>query len=183
MQELNKEQELAVKTTEGYIRVISGAGSGKTRIITNRYVYLVNELGISNANILCVTFTNNASKEMKQRIDKIIKDKDVGYICTFHSLAQKALREDIHCVGIVPNFTIMDNEDQNLIFKKIYKRLGISNREYHYEDMRTYISMTKSKQELITNSEDTINYIKCLAENSTDKPFDDPFLEINQTFF
>ena len=119
MEKLNKDQELAVKTTEGYVRVISGAGSGKTRIITNRYTYLVNILGVANANILCVTFTNNASKEMKQRIDKIIKDKDVGYICTFHSLAQKALREDIHCVGIAPNFTIMDNEDQNLIFKTI----------------------------------------------------------------
>ena len=64
MQKLNKEQEQAVTTTEGYVRVISGAGTGKTRVITNRYVYLVNELGIANENILCTTFTNNASKEM-----------------------------------------------------------------------------------------------------------------------
>lgn len=183
MEKLNKDQELAVKTTEGYVRVISGAGSGKTRIITNRYTYLVNILGVANANILCVTFTNNASKEMKQRIDKIIKDKDVGYICTFHSLAQKALREDIHCVGIAPNFTIMDNEDQNLIFKKIYKKLDITNRKCHYEDMRNYIAMIKSRQYLITNSDNPINYIECLAGSSTKKPFDDPFLEINEKFF
>ena len=183
MEKLNKDQELAVKTTEGYVRVISGAGSGKTRIITNRYIYLANILGVANANILCVTFTNNASKEMKQRIDKIIKDKDVGYICTFHSLAQKALREDIHCIGIVPNFTIMDNEDQNLIFKKIYKRLEITNRKCHYEDMRAYISMMKSTQYLISNSDNTINYIECLAENTTRKPFEEPVLEINEKFF
>jgi DNA helicase-2/ATP-dependent DNA helicase PcrA len=183
MQELNKEQNLAVRTTEGYIRVISGAGSGKTRIITNRYVYLVNELGIPNANILCITFTNNAAKEMKQRINKMIKDNDVGYICTFHSLSAKALREDIHCVGIVNNFSIMDNEDQNLIFKKIYKKLGITNREYHYENMRDYISLTKSRQELITNSEDTINYIECLSQNSTKNVFEDPFLDIEQEIF
>ena len=183
MQVLNRDQEQAVKTTEGFIRVISGAGSGKTRIITNRYVYLVNDLGVANGNILCTTFTNNAAKEMKQRIDKLIKDKDVGYICTFHSLSAKALREDIHCVGIVPNFSIMDTEDQSLIFKKIYKKLGITNREYHYEDMKANISITKSKQELITNSDETINYIECLAENSNKKPFDAPSLEIEKKFF
>ncbi len=183
MQELNKEQQQAVKTTEGFVRVISGAGSGKTRIITNRYVYLVNELGVANGNILCTTFTNNAAKEMKQRIDKMVKDKDVGYICTFHSLSAKALREDIHCVGIVSNFIIMDTEDQNSIFKKIYKKLGITNREYHYEDMRVNITMTKSLQETTTNSEKTINYIECLAENSNKKPFNEPNFDIEQQFF
>ena len=182
MQELNEEQELAVKTTEGYVRVISGAGTGKTRVITNRYVYLVNELGIANVNILCTTFTNNAAKEMKKRIDKMVRDKDVGYICTFHSLSAKALREDIHCVSIASNFTIMDSEDQNLIFKKIYKKLNITNREYHYERMKTYISITKSKQELITNSDETINYIECLAKDTVNKPFDVDD-EIDKRFF
>ena len=183
MQELNKEQQQAVKTTEGFVRVISGAGSGKTRIITNRYVYLVNELGVANGNILCTTFTNNAAKEMKQRIDKMVKHKDVGYICTFHRLSAKALREDIHCVDIVPNFTIMDTEDQNSIFKKIYKKLGITNREYHYETMKENITMIKSMQESITNNDKTINYIECLAENSNKKPFNEPFLEKEQQFF
>lgn len=163
MQTLNKEQEKAVKMTEGYIRVISGAGTGKTRIITNRYVYLVNELGIANENILCITFTNNASKEMKQRINKMVKDKDIGYICTFHGLAVRALKEDIHCVGIVPNFTILDKEDQSTIFKKLYKKLGITNREYHYQEMKEYISIMKSKQESITNSKETIDYINYLG--------------------
>ena len=157
MQKLNKEQLQAVTTTEGYVRVISGAGTGKTRVITNRYVYLANELGIANENILCTTFTNNASKEMKQRIDKIVNDKDVGYICTFHSLSVKALREDIHCVGIVPNFQIMDNVDQNIIFKNIYKKLGVSNRQLHYETLREHITIMKSKQELISSNNETID--------------------------
>lgn len=145
MQKLNEKQELAVTTTEGYIRVIAGAGSGKTRVITNRYIYLVNNLGVMNKNILCITFTNNAAKEMKKRIDKEIKDNGVGYICTFHSLAVRALREDIHCVGIPQNFIIMDHEDQNQIYKRIYKRLGISNRDYHYADMRELINKIKNE--------------------------------------
>ena len=91
MQELNEQQKLAVKTTEGYIRVIAGAGTGKTKTITNRYIYLVNVLGIRNKNILCITFTNNAAKEMKERIAKQIKDEDAGFICTFHSLAAEIM--------------------------------------------------------------------------------------------
>ena len=174
MQKLNKEQEQAVTTTEGYVRVISGAGTGKTRIITNRYVYLVNELGIANENILCTTFTNNASKEMKQRIDKMVNDKDVGYICTFHSLSAKALREDIHCVGIVPNFQIMDNVDQNIIFKNIYKKLGISNRQLHYETLREHITIMKSKQELISLNNGTIDYIGYIGNGNPNGLIDNP---------
>lgn len=177
MQELNKEQMKAVTTTEGYIRVISGAGTGKTRIITNRYVYLVNELGVANGNILCVTFTNNAAEEMKSRIDKMIKDKDVGYICTFHSLAVKGLREDIHCIGIVPNFVIMDTEDQSLLLKRIYKKLGISNRIYHYEEMKKRIAQIKSKQELITDSNNPIDYINFLGGTKNEDILQDDSIE------
>lgn len=156
MNNLNEQQEMAVKTTEGYIRVIAGAGSGKTKVITERYIYLVNQLGVSNSTNLCVTFTNNAAKEMKKRIDKRIKDKDVGYICTFHSLAVKALREDIHCIGIVPNFSIMDEEDQLTIFKRIYKKLGISNRDVHYSDMKKAIGVLKDTY---------LDYIKYLGSD------------------
>lgn len=177
MQELNKEQLKAVKTTEGYVEVISGAGTGKTRIITNRYVYLVNEMGISNGNILCVTFTNNAAEEMKNRINKMIKDKDIGYICTFHSLAVKGLREDIHCIGIVPNFVIMDTEDQNLLLKRIYKKLGISNKIYHYKDMKEFIAKTKERQELITNSNSKIDYINFLGGTKNENVLPDESIE------
>lgn len=156
MQELNEQQELAVKTTEGYVRVIAGAGSGKTRIITNRYIYIVNEIGVMNKNILCITFTNNAAKEMKDRIDKEIKDTGVGYICTFHRLALRALREDIHCLGIAKNFIVIDQEDQRELFKKIYQQLKLSNRDYHYADMKIAIEEIKNEN---------IEYIKYLGSN------------------
>lgn len=157
MQQLNQKQELAVKTTEGYVRVIAGAGAGKTRIIINRYIYLVNEIGIANENILCITFTNNAANEMKKRISKEIKDIDVGYICTFHSLAARALREDIHCLGVAPNFTILDPEDQSQLFRKIYKKLNITNRDYHYADMREAIGKIK---------DDYPQYVKFLGKHN-----------------
>ncbi|MBR2588676.1 MAG: ATP-dependent helicase [Bacilli bacterium] len=159
MDKLNKKQELAVKTTEGYIRVIAGAGSGKTRTITKRYIYLVNELGISNSNILCITFTNNAAEEMKRRINKEVKDNDVGYICTFHSLAVRALREDINCINVVNNFTILDSDDKLRVLKKIYKTLNITNRDYHYADMLKAVDIIKNKH---------IDYIEYLGKIKSD---------------
>ena len=179
---LNEKEQLAVETIDGNIRVISGAGTGKTLIITSRYIFLVNVLGIANANILCITFTNNAASEMKKRIDEKVKDKDVGYICTFHALAVKMLREDIHCVNISQNFTVLDEEDRSLIFKKIYKKLGITNKNCHYADIKEYISVVKSKQELITRSHLPVNYIECLAQDSDKKIFED-VTDIKQKFF
>ena len=85
--ELNEQQKEAVTTTEGYVRIIAGAGTGKTKALTYRYAYLVDELGISTSNILCVTFTNKAAREMSKRIRQMIGDSDTGYICTFHQLS------------------------------------------------------------------------------------------------
>lgn len=174
MQKLNKEQEQAVITTEGYLRVISGAGTGKTRIITNRYVYLVNELGIANGNILCATFTNNAANEMKRRIDKIVNDKDVGYICTFHGLSLKALREDIHCLGIVHNFQVIDTQEQSAVFKDVYKKVGVTNRQCHYDTLREHITLMKSKQKVISSSNETIDYIGYIGNTNTEGLIQNP---------
>jgi len=122
---LDTEQREAVETTEGYVRVIAGAGSGKTRTLTHRYVYLVNELGISPANILCVTFTNKAANEMKQRIRKMTKGDDAGYISTFHGFCVRFLREEIHCINYPKEFMILDEEDEKSLLKKAYQELGL----------------------------------------------------------
>ena len=95
-QGLNPQQKQAVETTEGYIRVVAGAGSGKTRTLTQRYLYLVEVLGISTASILCVTFTNKAAAEMKKRIRRTLPDRDLGLITTFHGFCVQLLKEDCH---------------------------------------------------------------------------------------
>ena len=89
---LNDAQRRAVATTEGYVRVIAGAGSGKTRALSRRFAYLVNELGILPGNILCVTFTNKSANEMRQRIHQLTGDNDTGYINTFHGFCDTVLR-------------------------------------------------------------------------------------------
>ena len=91
---LNDAQLEAVTSTEGFVRVIAGAGSGKTRALSHRFAYLVNELGILPGNILCVTFTNKSANEMRQRIHNLTGDNDTGYICTFHSFCVAVLEED-----------------------------------------------------------------------------------------
>ena len=92
---LNDKQEEAVLETEGYVRVIAGAGTGKTKLLVSRYAYLVQELGIDTANILCVTFTNKAASEMKKRIRKLIGEGcDTTLICTYHGFCNRLLREN-----------------------------------------------------------------------------------------
>lgn len=91
LQKLNPAQREAVTATEGFIRVIAGAGSGKTRALSHHFIYLVNELGILPGNILCVIFTNKASNEMRQRIHALTGDNDTGYINTFHGFCVSIL--------------------------------------------------------------------------------------------
>lgn len=122
---LNIDQEEAVKTTEGYVRIIAGAGSGKTKALTHRYAYLVNELGISTSNILCVTFTNKAANEIKKRIRTMIGDNDTGFVCTFHGFCVQVLREDIHTINYPQNFVVMDAEDTEAILKTVYEASSI----------------------------------------------------------
>lgn len=126
---LNNQQLEAVTTTEGFVRVIAGAGSGKTRTLTRRYAYIADELGISTANILCLTFTNKAAAEMKKRIRQLIGDSDTGLICTFHSFCRRLLFEDIHAIGYPSNFTVMDREDQKLMLRQVMEDMGLSLQE------------------------------------------------------
>ena len=143
---LNEEQMQAVTSTEGYIRVIAGAGSGKTKALTHRYAYLVSELGISTSNILCVTFTNKAANEMKKRIRSMIGDNDTGYVCTFHGFCVQVLKEDIHALNYPKNFIIIDSEDVENILNTIYKEMGINSRKYTFRNVKEIIQRRKNKE-------------------------------------
>ena len=109
----------AVEATEGRVRVVAGAGSGKTRVIAHRYAFLVNEIGISPGNILCLTFTNKAAQEMKRRISGMVDRGSVNdFICTIHSFCAKFLRQEIYRIGYPKNFTIIDEEDAKQLAKQ-----------------------------------------------------------------
>ncbi len=125
-QGLNESQKEAVTATEGYIRVIAGAGTGKTRALTHRYAYLVEELGISPANILCITFTNKAANEMKRRIKAMLgAEFDTSFVATLHSFCTRVLREDITKLFYPDNFIVLDNIDQKKILEEVYDEMGI----------------------------------------------------------
>lgn len=126
---LNNEQENACTLTEGHVRVLAGPGTGKTRTLTSRYCYLTETLGISPKNILCVTFTNKAANEMKQRIRAWLGDMDLGYICTLHAFCVQFLKEEIHHLFYPKNFVILDVEDQRTLLLKIFEDMGLTLRE------------------------------------------------------
>lgn len=126
---LNPKQLEAVQTTEGAVRVLAGAGTGKTRALTSRYCYLTDMLGVAPKNIVCVTFTNRAANEMKQRIRATLGDMDLGYICTFHAFCVQLLKEDIHVLNFPKNFIILDVEDQKQLLLKIFEEMKLTLRE------------------------------------------------------
>ena len=123
---LNDRQADAVRATEGHVRIVAGAGSGKTRVLAHRYAYLVNEMGIDPANILCMTFTNKAAKEMKTRIAKMVHAEHVNdLVCTIHGFCVKVLRREIHRIGYPKNFNIIDEEDVKSLAKQVMEELGL----------------------------------------------------------
>lgn len=143
MEELNEQQQQAVTATEGFIRVIAGAGSGKTRALSHRFAYLVNEIGIMPSNILCVTFTNKSAREMKQRIRRLCGDNDTGYISTFHSFCVTVLQEDINAVHYPKSFLVLDNSDINDMLKIIYEERGLTLRHMTFSKARDMIEIRK----------------------------------------
>lgn len=127
---LNRQQQQAVEATEGRVRVVAGAGSGKTRVLAHRYAYLVNEIGISPGNILCLTFTNKAAQEMKRRISTMVDRGSVNdFICTIHSFCAKFLRREIYRIGYPRNFTIIDEEDGKSLARQAMQEFGIDRRK------------------------------------------------------
>ena len=142
---LNEKQQEAVTATEGYVRVIAGAGSGKTRLLVSRYAYLVTEVGIDTANILCVTFTNKAAGEMKKRIrTQIGPGCDTGLICTYHGFCARLLREDGGRLFLNRGFRILDTAGQKSILEEIYRKRELKLDHASFESILKRIGLFKS---------------------------------------
>ena len=148
---LNEKQQEAVKSLEGPLLVVAGAGSGKTKVLTSRIVHIIRSHKAFSSQILAVTFTNKASKEMKARVHKLVKVPD-GLITmgTFHSVCAKILRSDIHNIGYNSDFSIFDIQDQISLLKIILDEMKIPKAEISPQGARHRISFLKNK--LITPS-------------------------------
>ncbi len=142
---LNEKQLEAVMATEGYLRVIAGAGSGKTKLLVSRYAYLVKAYGINSANILCVTFTNKAAGEMKRRIRSLIgQEYDTSLICTYHGFCVRVLREDIEKIFYPKEFQIIDNAQQKAILGDIYQKFELKLDHASFEKIIKQIAFFKA---------------------------------------
>ncbi len=143
---LNKEQKEAVLSTEGPLLILAGAGSGKTRVLTTKIAYLIEECGINPYNILAITFTNKAAQEMKDRIYKLVGVQAKGaQISTFHSFGVRILTENFSKLGYEKNFVIMDSDDSLSIIKKILKNKGLDPKSYNPNAIRNKISSCKNE--------------------------------------
>ena len=176
--ELNKKQQQAVEATEGRVRVVAGAGSGKTRVIAHRYAYLVNDIGISPGNILCLTFTNKAAQEMKRRISGMVDRGSVNdFICTIHSFCAKFLRREIYRIGYPKNFTIIDEEDAKQLAKQAMIEFDIDRKKITAERFLKGVAALKGyepthyiQKHLLPNSSSfspdaTVRYLRLQLKN------------------
>lgn len=149
---LNGPQREAVYHTEGPLLILAGAGSGKTRVLTHRIAYLIEEKGINPWNILAITFTNKAAGEMRERVDQIVGfGAESIWVSTFHSTCVRILRRHIDRLGYDTNFTIYDTDDQKTLMKDVCKRLQIDTKVYRERNLLAAISAAKN--ELITPEE------------------------------
>ena len=146
---LNDKQLEAVKHIEGPCLVLAGAGSGKTRVLTTRIAYLIDQ-GISSYNILAITFTNKAAKEMRERLEKLVPNNN-AYVGTFHSLGVRIIRENAPYLGLDRNFSIVDSDDVISIIKKIMKDSDYNPKEISPAYVRNRISSIKN--DMLTNDE------------------------------
>ena len=151
LNDLNSRQAEAVTSTEGRIRVIAGAGTGKTKALTYRYAYLVNVLGIDPANILCLTFTNKAAAEMRQRIATMVHSGDYNdFVCTIDGFCVKFLRKEIHRLGFPKTFSILDEEDCKSLAKQAMDELGLKRTEKTVKEFLGQIAVDKALDDYIT---------------------------------
>jgi len=141
---LNVEQKEAVCHTEGPLLLLAGAGSGKTRTLTHRIAYLIDEMGVNPWNILAITFTNKAAGEMRERVDRLVGfGADQIWVSTFHSTCVRILRRHIDRIGYDPAFTIYDTDDQKSVMKAVCKRLNVDTKTYKESSLLRAISSAK----------------------------------------
>lgn len=158
VQNMNENQLKAILKTQGAVMVIAGAGSGKTRVLTNRIAYLIAEKNVLESNILAITFTNKAAKEMKERIYSLVGETSKYiWINTFHSMCVRILRQHIDLLGYNKNFTILDTSEQKTIIKNIVKELNLSEDSYQSNNILKIISNSK-------NSMISVNEMKAQAK-------------------
>jgi len=147
---LNKRQYEAVATTEGFLRIVAGAGSGKTKALTHRYAYLVKGAGIQPRNILCVTFTSKAAGEMRSRIRHLIGDGyDTSLVTTYHGFCVRVLRADIEKLFYPQNFLILDIADQKKILEEIYTELELKMDHSSFQKILSQIDKRKSDMQYV----------------------------------
>ncbi len=161
---LNKEQKEAVKHMEGPCLVVAGAGSGKTKVLTTRIAYLIDQ-GIYSGHILAITFTNKAAKEMKERINKLVSD-NYAFVGTFHSFGLRVIKENYDILGLTKNFTILDSEDVLSIIKKIMKDKGMDIKEISPAYIRNRISFIKN--EMLSDAEITRYFLSDIEKKAAE---------------
>lgn len=160
---LNKEQKDACFHTEGPVLILAGAGSGKTKVITHRIAYLLEECGVNAWNILAITFTNKAAGEMRERVDKLIGfGAESVWISTFHSMCVRILRRHIDAIGYDPHFTIYDTDDQKALMKQVCRRMNIDTKELKERTILAAISQAKNELQTARRYQDshTMNFLE-----------------------
>ena len=149
---LNDMQRKAVFQTEGPVLILAGAGSGKTRVLTHRIAYLIEEKGINPWNIMAITFTNKAASEMRERVDNLVGfGSESIWVSTFHSTCVRFLRRYIDRLGYDTNFSIYDTDDQKSVMKEVCKKLDVDTKIYKERNLLSAIS--KAKNEMILPDE------------------------------
>ena len=153
---LNEQQKEAVFHTEGPLLILAGAGSGKTRVLTHRIAYLIEERGVNPWNILAITFTNKAAGEMRERVDRLVGfGAESIWVSTFHSTCVRILRRYIDRIGFDTNFTIYDSDDQKSLMRDVCRVLDVDTKKYKERMFLSAISA--AKDEMITPDEYELN--------------------------
>lgn len=176
--QLNDDQLQAVTTTEGYVRIIAGAGSGKTKALTHRYAYLVKAAGIHPSNVLCVTFTNKAAGEMKKRVRALVGGGyDNSLITTYHGFCVRVLRDDIYRLMYPKSFTIIDESHQRRILNEIYSEMDIKTDKAIFEKILSAVHRAKCNEDYVQLMLDG----HCESINIPTQPGDPPLSELEKS--